>query len=70
METLQSLRNAQELTQKQLADRLRVSIMTVWRWEQGKSKPHLVFHEPYAEALGVSPEVLWGIIYGEAAKQI
>lgn len=37
------LRRKLGLTQQQLADKMRVNVSTVWRWENGKSNvPHLV----------------------------
>lgn len=68
--TLKELREAKGLTQDELAKRVGVKRNTVSRWELMQNSPHSAFHEPYARALGVSPEALRGIIYGEAAKQL
>ena len=48
------LRKEQELTQKELADRLNVTDKAVSKWETGKGFPDLKLLEPLAQALGVS----------------
>ena len=48
------LRKERALTQKELADRLRVTDKAVSKWETGKGFPDLKLLEPLAEALGVS----------------
>ena len=46
---LRSLRRKLGLTQRELADRLRVSPITVHRWEAGKSRPHAMARERLEE---------------------
>ena len=48
------LRKEQELTQKELADRLNVTDKAVSKWETGKGFPDLKLLEPLARELGVS----------------
>ena len=48
------LRKEQELTQKELADRLNVTDKAVSKWETGKGFPDVKLLEPLAQALGVS----------------
>jgi transcriptional regulator with XRE-family HTH domain len=68
--TLKELREAKGLTQDEVAEKVGVKRNTVSRWELMQNLPHPAFHRAYARALGVSPEVLAGIIYGEATKQL
>ena len=48
------LRKEQNLTQKELADRLHVTDKAVSKWETGKGFPDLKLMEPLAQALGVT----------------
>ena len=48
------LRKEQNLTQKELADRLHVTDKAVSKWETGKGFPDLKLMEPLAQALGIS----------------
>lgn len=48
------LRKEQNLTQKELAERLHVTDKAVSKWETGKGFPDLKLLEPLAQALGVS----------------
>ena len=48
------LRKEQNLTQKELADRLHVTDKAVSKWETGKGFPDLKLLEPLAQALNVS----------------
>lgn len=57
--TLKSLRYAQGLTQKALADKIGVSPVTVFQWEHGKYKPTARIMPTLANALGISPEELF-----------
>lgn len=57
--TLKSLRYAQGLTQKALADKVGVSSVTVFQWEHGKYKPTARIMPELAKALKVSPEDLF-----------
>lgn len=48
------LRKAQDLTQKELADKLNVTDKAVSKWETGKGFPDVKLMEPLAQVLGVS----------------
>lgn len=48
------LRKEQNMTQKDLADRLNVTDKAVSKWETGKGFPDVKLLEPLAQALGVS----------------
>lgn len=48
------LRKEQNMTQKELADRLNVTDKAVSKWETGKGFPDVKLLEPLAQALGVS----------------
>ena len=48
------LRKEQELTQKELADRLNVTDKAVSKWETGKGFPDVKLLEPLAQALDIS----------------
>ena len=48
------LRKEQNLTQKELADRLHVTDKAVSKWETGKGFPDLKLLEPLAQVLNVS----------------
>ena len=52
--TIRTLREAQDLTQQALADRICVSAKTVSKWETGKGLPDISLIEPLAAALGTS----------------
>lgn len=56
------LRKEQDLTQKELADRLHVTDKAVSKWETGKGFPDVKLLEPLAQALGIS---LVELIQGE-----
>ena len=47
-EDIKSLRTALEMSQQQLAERLKVSKWTVWGWENGRT-PLRVFEEKLEE---------------------
>lgn len=51
---LRSLREAQGLSVKSLADQVGVSSVTIWKWERGDSKPRTNFLSPLARALNVT----------------
>lgn len=51
---IKSLREAKKLTQKQLAQLLRVSDKTISKWETQKGLPDISLLEPLAQTLGVS----------------
>ena len=50
---LAQLRKDRNLTQKELADKLYVSVSTISKWEKGVSTPNIYFLEKLAEALDV-----------------
>lgn len=52
--TIKSLREAQKLTQLQLAERLDVSDKTISKWETGRGLPDISLLEPLAACLKVS----------------
>lgn len=61
--TIKSLREAQKLTQLQLAERLDVSDKTISKWETGRGLPDISLLEPLAACLKVSvAELLSGEI--------
>lgn len=52
---LRSLREAQGLSLRALANLVGVSSVTVWKWEKGESRPRARLIAPLARALDVSP---------------
>ena len=48
------VRREKELTQRDLAERLHVSVQAVSKWERGLSCPDIALLEPLAEALGLT----------------
>ena len=59
------LRKEQNLTQKELADRLNVTDKAVSKWETGKGFPDIKLLEPLAQILGIS---LVELIQGERSQ--
>lgn len=57
-ENLKRLRQAQNLSQRELAKRLGVANTSYFAWEQGKTKPKQENMEKLARLLKVTPEVL------------
>jgi len=55
---LRSLREAQGLSVRSLANLLGVSKVTVWKWEKGDSRPRPRFIVPLARALDIAPAQL------------
>lgn len=51
---LKELREKRNLTQKELAEKLRISDKTISKWETGKGLPDITLVAPLAEALGIS----------------
>lgn len=49
--TLRERRQALHLSQSELAERIGVSLMTVWRWELGRVRPHPVTRRAWVQAL-------------------
>ena len=52
--TIKALREARNLTQAELADKIGVSSKTVSKWETAKGLPDITLLQPLAAALGVS----------------
>jgi transcriptional regulator with XRE-family HTH domain len=52
---LRSLREAQGLSVRDLADLVGVSKVTIWKWEKGESEPRTRMILPLAKALDVTP---------------
>ena len=52
--TIRQLRERQNLTQSELAERIGVSSKTVSKWETGKGLPDISLLRPLAQALGIS----------------
>ena len=64
---LRSLRQAQGLSLRALASLIGVSSVTVWKWENGDSKPRARLITPLAQALAVPPVKLQSSVK-ESAK--
>ena len=52
--TVKQLREAKNITQAELAERIGVSSKTVSKWETGKGLPDISLLQPLAQALGIS----------------
>ena len=52
--TIKTLREKQNLTQAELAERIGVSSKTVSKWETAKGLPDITLLQPLAQALGIS----------------
>ena len=52
--TIKNLRESQNLTQAELAERIGVSSKTVSKWETAKGLPDITLLQPLAQALGLS----------------
>lgn len=52
--TIKALRQKQQFTQRELAERLNVSYKTVSKWETGRGCPDISLLEPLATVFGVS----------------
>jgi transcriptional regulator with XRE-family HTH domain len=50
---LKKLRKQNKISQEELAYRVGVSVMTIWRWERGEYGPEFDHLEMIAQALGV-----------------
>ena len=60
-ETIRALREKKRLTQKQLAEKLRVTDKAVSKWEMNRGLPDVTILPELAQALSVSvPELLTG----------
>lgn len=68
---IKELRMEQDLTQKELADRVHVTDKAVSKWERGLSAPAVDLLQPLSEALGVSVmELLDGQRHGEETIEL
>ncbi|MBQ8831221.1 MAG: helix-turn-helix transcriptional regulator [Oscillospiraceae bacterium] len=63
-------RRSLNMTQKDIAERLHVSIAAVSKWERGMNFPDLALVEPLADILGISASKLLGISEDEKAEKI
>lgn len=63
---IKELRTEKNLTQQELASRLKVSSIAVSKWENGKNLPDISMLEPLAETLGVS---IYDIVKGKSSAQ-
>ena len=63
------VRREKELTQRDLAERLHVSVQAVSKWERGRSCPDVGLLEPLAEALGLTVTELLSGQRGEEPKE-
>ena len=52
--TIRQLREARDLTQTELAERIGVSSKTISKWETAKGLPDITLLQPLAQALGIS----------------
>lgn len=53
-EFIAKLRKENNLTQKQIADRLGISEKTVSKWECGNGLPEIIYMEPLCGILGIT----------------
>ena len=60
-ENLRECRLQAGLTMQQLADKINVRYLSIYRWETGKRSPALIHVVAIAEALGMSLPELLGI---------
>ena len=63
---IKELRTEKNLTQQELASRLKVSSTAVSKWENGKNLPDISMLEPLAETLGVP---IYDIVKGKSPAQ-
>jgi transcriptional regulator with XRE-family HTH domain len=59
---VKSLRQARGLSQKQLAEKVRVSVPTVCRWEKGNASPRDSHKVRVADALGADVRTLFPLL--------
>ena len=52
--TIKQLREKRNMTQAELAERIRVSSKTISKWETAKGLPDISLLQPLAQALGIS----------------
>ena len=67
---IRALRNALDLTQAQFAQLLGVHHLTVWKWEQGRSRPtphHIAMMQSFRKAQRNDPDIgaaVLGVLLG------
>ena len=54
-EKLQIIRELSGYSLRELAEKSQCSLTTLWKWENGKTKPHPSTKRKVAEVLGISP---------------
>ncbi len=57
---IKRLRTERNMTQRQLAYQLRVTVQAVSKWEQGRSLPDLMLLVPIADLFAVTLDELFG----------
>lgn len=68
-ELIARVRKEKELTQRDLAEELHVSVQAVSKWERGRSCPDIALLEPLAEALNLTVTELLSGQRGEVPKE-
>ena len=63
-------RKAMNMTQKDVAEKLHVSVAAVSKWERGLNFPDLSLIEPLAELLGMSASAILGIDENKDTEQV
>ena len=63
-------RKALAMTQKDIAERLHVSVAAVSKWERGMNFPDLTLIEPLSDILGISASKLLGFDEDEKAEKV
>ena len=58
---LRKVREAQQYTQDELAEKLGVAVLQIWRWESGKNEPSGEIVAQFAQILNVSTDYLLGV---------
>lgn len=58
---LRLMREQRDLSQEDLANRLDIKPLQIWRWETGKTKPNSETVMSLARALGVTSDYLLGL---------
>ncbi len=66
MREIKRLRIQNEITQEELAEKIGVCWITLFRWENGKGTPEIALIPKFARELGVTPEEL---LYPEAHEE-
>jgi transcriptional regulator with XRE-family HTH domain len=61
IDRLKQVREQLKLTQDELAEKIGVDSLQVWRWENGKNKPNADWIASLSEALSVSSDYLLGL---------